>query len=397
MKLEDVDAAIAAWDDRLRRIDENLLALESSDTYEMLKASGRARALEGATEISGQQALDAVTEIFEARQALGTWFDRLKAARANVSFWNREAQLAQLLVLLEGEVIELATADVPLAQRGLLDDAQHKSRSKSGDLVDHMAQLFARARDILSRTERVWKESEKLLETASKRVTELDGEGLAAGPARTELETLKREVERISTQIAGNPSSCFQALSTWVVPRLEALGQQLERERQSLAKARAMLDEARQRLASLSALESQVKTTIAKTSQRFKHAAVTLDATIVSQYGTWLEKLASTLEMGRVSAVEVGVKRFLEDCAKSSEQCNQQIAICSRCEQQFDELVGRLRARRAQSTALARRGKNISTLETLMSQAETALAAVPCELALASKLVEAVDAGFSTV
>jgi hypothetical protein len=363
----------------------------------MLKASERAGALGGATEISGQQAIDAVAQIFEARQSLGGWFDRVKVARANLSYWNRDSQLAQLQEQLEGEVIELATADVPLAQRSLLDDAQHKSRTKSADLVEQMKQLFARARDILSRIEHVWKESEKLLETASTRVAALDTECPGAGPVRTELETLKREVARISTQIAGNPSNSYSALSTWVVPRLEALGQQVERERESVNKARAMLDEARQRLSEFAALGSQVKSLLASTEQRFLCNAVPPGAEVFAQYSAWLDKLDATFEMGRVSAVEVGVARFLEDCAKSSEQCNELAAFCTRCQRQFDELSGRIRARRAQSVALGRRGKNISSLEGLLSQAETALAGVPCDLARASKLVDAVDAGFLTL
>ena len=42
MREEEVDQLVVAWDERLRRIDENLIALEAEPTYQMLSGGARA-------------------------------------------------------------------------------------------------------------------------------------------------------------------------------------------------------------------------------------------------------------------------------------------------------------------------------------------------------------------
>src|SRR5258706_9555766 len=77
-----IDALLAAWDERLRRADENLLALEAEPTYQMLAGPGDLHAtLEGTTRTRVEPALGALTELFEHRARLTEVLDRAKAIR----------------------------------------------------------------------------------------------------------------------------------------------------------------------------------------------------------------------------------------------------------------------------------------------------------------------------
>ena len=50
--LEQIDLLLAAWDERLRRMSENLVALESEAIYQILAGkAGKRPALEGVTRI----------------------------------------------------------------------------------------------------------------------------------------------------------------------------------------------------------------------------------------------------------------------------------------------------------------------------------------------------------
>ena len=81
--LEQIDLLLAAWDERLRRMDENLVALESEAIYQMLAGkAGKRAALEGVTRERVDPALDAVTELFENRERLTAVVAKAKEVRA---------------------------------------------------------------------------------------------------------------------------------------------------------------------------------------------------------------------------------------------------------------------------------------------------------------------------
>src|SRR5262249_22040000 len=122
-----IDARLAAWSERLQRIDDSLLALEAEPIYQMLSGPKRTP-LEGVTRERVEPALEALANLFEARQRLGEVFERAKELRASMSalaFWENDDKLKQIQQLLDGPSIHMGTQTTPLARRGLLDAGAH--------------------------------------------------------------------------------------------------------------------------------------------------------------------------------------------------------------------------------------------------------------------------------
>ncbi|MGH7296405.1 MAG: hypothetical protein ACRELB_15815, partial [Polyangiaceae bacterium] len=86
MSLEAIDRALAEWDERLRRVDESLLALEADPTYQVLApALSSPLAVEGETRRVVEPALRAMREVFEHRCRLTEVLDRARAVRESMS------------------------------------------------------------------------------------------------------------------------------------------------------------------------------------------------------------------------------------------------------------------------------------------------------------------------
>src|SRR5262249_16828931 len=116
--LEQIDLLLSAWDERLRRMDENLVALESEAIYQILAGKAGKRAeLAGVTKDRVSPALDGVTELFENRDRLAAIVTRAREVRESISsltFWETDDKIAQVHRLLRGTSIELGQKVVAL-------------------------------------------------------------------------------------------------------------------------------------------------------------------------------------------------------------------------------------------------------------------------------------------
>ena len=72
-----IDDLLAQWEEHLRRVDENLLALEGEPTYQMLSGA----TLDGQTKRVVEPALEALRNVFEQRGKLTSVIDRAKELR----------------------------------------------------------------------------------------------------------------------------------------------------------------------------------------------------------------------------------------------------------------------------------------------------------------------------
>src|SRR5580704_11797966 len=120
MSVEAVDRVLAEWDERLRLVDENLLALEADPTYQMLAPRGSSPlTMEGETLRVVEPALGAMREIFEHRARLTEVLERAREVRASMSgvaFWGNDEKEKRIHELLEGPSIELEQRATPLAR-----------------------------------------------------------------------------------------------------------------------------------------------------------------------------------------------------------------------------------------------------------------------------------------
>ncbi len=136
MSVEAVDRALQEWEERLRRVDESLLALEGEPTYEMLAPRAAPRApLEGETKQRVAPALDALTDLFEHRGRLTEVLERAKELRASMSgmaFWGSDEKEREIQALLYGPSIELPPDLTPPRPEDAARPWSPRSEGRSG-------------------------------------------------------------------------------------------------------------------------------------------------------------------------------------------------------------------------------------------------------------------------
>jgi hypothetical protein len=400
--IEGVDALLSAWEQRLRRMDENLIALESEEAYQRLAGvAGRRAALLGVTADRVLPALDAVTDLFQQREQLVEVVARARAARASISaltFWDRDEKLALAVRLLRAPSIDVGARSTPLAELGLLDEAVREVRVEPEALLAEMVRTFDRARDVILSVAR----ARRLLGPAIEAL-ELEIQALRALSARhgdgeeAALAEASRALVELADLVQRDPLGCVATPEKPSIPGLAAIRARLVALDAAAHRVAAALDHARALCHSLREIHARAVAAFAVASRAIEDAATSLAAPLDdAQLGgldPWLEKLTTTAAAHRFAAAEVGLARFRETALGYLAHEERAIADADAAASARAELQGRLEARRAQARALtARAGVDPGPLEARARDAELLVRAQPLPLARARRAVEAYEA-----
>jgi hypothetical protein len=399
MSVEAVDRILEEWDERLRLVDENLLALESEPTYEMLAPRSTTRApLEGETKKLVVPALEALGELFEHRGRLTETLERAKELRASMSslaFWGTAEKEREIQQLLFGPSIELPPDLTPLARRTLLDPGKREVKVVPGQLLAAMAAAYERARDVILAVQRAWAETEPALAELEARVRQaresaraLDLEAAVEG----ELAGIEQALEQLRARVARDPLGASKDMGSELGPRLGALTTRLSEEaalrrkvEEGLLRAAKLRGELR--VAHLAALEAVERFPLEVEGARAPGPPV--EDALVLGLDPWLDRISESAHSGRWRAADVGLARWRE-AAESYLQKDDAIAkALTALVARRDELKGRLAARRAQAATFAARGVPLDpNAEAVGREAEGLLLMRPTPLAKASELVQ---------
>jgi hypothetical protein len=400
--IEAVDALLAAWEKRLQRLDENLIALESEEAYQRLAGvAGRRAALLGATAERVLPALDAVTDLFQQREQLAEVVGRARAARASISaltFWDRDEKLALIVRLLRAPSIDVGVRSTPLAELGLLDEAEREVRVEPEALLAEMVRTFDRARDVILAVARAWKSLGPPIEALELEIAALRALSARHGDAAAaDLAAADRALADLAQLAQLDPLGCLAIAETPSIPGLAAIRARLAADAAAASRVAAALDHARAQRLALRTLHARAVAAFAAASRAVDDAAIALPAPLddaqVSGLDAWIDKLAATAAAHRVAAAEVGLARLHETAAGYLAHDEQALADADAAIGARAELQGRLSARRAQAAALtARHGVDPAPLEARAREAELLLRAPPIPLARARRAVEAYEA-----
>jgi hypothetical protein len=399
MNVEAVDRVLADWEERLRRVDENLLALESDPTYQMVAPRGQvASSLEGETARVVRPALDALRDVFENRGRLRDVLDRAKEVRASISslaFWGNEEKCRQIENLLAGASIELEGGSAPLSERGLLDPDAREVWVVPDRLLLAMAADFERARDVVVAVARAWAASETRLAAMSKSIAGVRGHASALGlepGVLEELSAIEDEVEAARVWLAKDPLAASRDLAARAAEGLAALEARLG----ELAALRERVACELRAAASTIADVRTTQTRAAKAAERLPREVegagtsdMATDEGLVDGLGPWLAKIDAAAAAGRWPTAEVGLRRWNESARAYLAHDAAIVATLDKVMARREELAGRLSARRAQMAALQSRGVVVpAAAEELADEADRLLSARPTPLARARALVE---------
>ncbi len=399
MREEDIDQLIVAWDERLRRVDENLIALEAEPTYQMLAGGARA-SLRGRTRDRVVPALDALGELFEHRERLNSVVVRAKELRAEVSFWAKDEKLAEIVALLGGPSITLGTRQLPVAQRNLLDPATTEVAVVPEALLSEMVRAYQVARDAVAEVAAAWARVEPRLLELEQDVAEAQKEAALLDQVEATREAVARVVAdlgRVRTRVATDPLGVLGQVDADVAPQLGALRSMLGELGAHKASVTRGLGEADTILAKLDEATRAADEATARAEREIAGMPVSSSARagrreIVRGLQPWREKITTAAQAGRWRAADVGLARWLE-VARGVLETELGVAVAARAaEEQRTELAGRLSARRAQASALAARGLAVPPdVEQIARGAEATLRARPTDLAKARSEVDSYE------
>jgi hypothetical protein len=404
MGVEAIDRILAEWEERLRRIDESLLALEAEPTYQMLAPRSSPRMpLRGETARIVSPALDALGELFEHRGRLTEVLDRAKDVRASMSaFWGNDDKEREIVLLLEGPSIELPPEATPLGRRALLDPGARDVRIVPQQLLAAMAAAFESARDAVVAVKQAWERTEIATSDVERQVRDARAAAASLGvdaAAEADLSDVERELEAVKSRVAADPLGASSDVVARMVPRVASvvarlgeLSAQRARVEQALAGAQEVLARMRAaRAAAVVAVDAMPREVAGA------HAPGTPSQDgLAESLVPWLAKIEETARAGRWHPAEVGLARW-NDTARAAVANDERIAgALSAVIARRDELAGRLSARRAQAAALAARGVVLdASLQDVAREAEKLLAQRPTRLAHANALVDRYDEGVS--
>jgi hypothetical protein len=419
--VEQIDLLLAAWDERLRRMDENLVALESEAIYQILAGkAGKRPALEGATKERVGPALDAVTELFENRERLSAVVAKAREVRASISaltFWESDDKIAEVFRLLRGTSIELGQKVVALSQRNLLDQSFHEVFIEPEQLLAQMATRFQEARTVLLAVSQAWEALDPAMATIEAEVKTLrdlaaelgppaNAGGTPAPPAKAgeqpkeipELAQAEAELARLRARVAKDPLGAQGGVAQEITPRLAALRARLEAERAARQRTQSGLAEARDVRRRLAEEHQRALRLAAEARQQIEGAAVTrlpplLDEGLLTGLDEWLRKIEGTAEARRWSPAEVGLARWRATAEQYHATAHAAATAAEALLARRGELAGRLSARRAQAAALGARGLALDpAAEARAREADMLLRKRPVPIDEATKVVEGYEA-----
>ena len=386
--IADVDRALTQWEERLNRVDANLLELDQHSAMRDLERGP----LTGLTARRAASALQELRELFDQRGRLREVLDRARRTRAGmIRRFPARDRLAEIDDLLRGPSIRLPAETAPLGDRALLSDAAGVSLSPDALLV-RMQQAFEAARDTVLSAAEAWERLYPALSTLDDELAHFDALTAHLGVALTdELALLQARVMGLRGRLAADPLGVAVELDAEVLPRLTELRERVKRHggsrrglERELAGARLLLGEVRAAALDLARTETRAEELAGLT------AVVGPNSGDIDGLATWLATLEATAVAGKYAAATVGLARWQETVLAERLRLDGRRQQLLQLIDQHGELLGRVRARSAQLAARPGEGRNALLLR-LLAEAEQLLLVRPARLGDARDLLAVVE------
>jgi hypothetical protein len=385
---------LAAWQDRLALMSRNLGEINELPALQRIKARLRATPhfYAGETASRINDALAALDDLWKDYLLLNALLDEADALRKQSGiFHDHEAEIGELL---RGRSITLPVAHVPLAERGLLTNAERADKVTPDELLAAMNALFVIARDTILELDgdeaRLKPGLDALLGTAHELACRANTLGFDAH----EIAAIVAPLEALGAEMTTNPLGAGRKLQEGEaeLAQWRARLETAERERDALEAAFAAAIEELKELQRLSH-EAQ----LAHESSSSKVAGQSAlprptERSVIAQFGTWLDALDTSRKRGDWRAAKAGLEKWTAACATHNEVERRTLATNTAPIAARDELRGRLKALRAKASAHEARGISVDTkVARLGDEARDILYSQPADLQKAAALLSAYE------
>lgn len=381
MDLAGIDRALAGLRTTVAAMSTNLVDLEND--------AGRIRLdqapLTGATAEQWSQAQPALERLWQWYAQLNDVLDKVGRLRGTKSHLDAD-QVTQLDWLVNGPSIELSTAGVPLAERGLFGPTETTTRCSPRQLLDRMREAFDQVVTIIRACDQKWQVTDDSLVPLEAQLAEADQLAAAIGEThRPELDRARAQLAQLRQAAMCDPlaptpvsTAGLAATLATVTADLRRLCQLRDHLGARLADARQLLDELGTTMAAAVAARTEAETKIAGPATAAPPAVATdLEAS--------LARIQETAGQGDWRGAGNQLALWSTRAGDALAQARQTLAANKAPLATRDELRGRLDAYRAKAYRLGL--LEDPRVADLYARAKKALYTAPTDLSQAEQLV----------
>ena len=323
--LEAVDAALAAWRDRLAAASRNVSELSELPDYAIAKqaAHGTGRVAEEARGL-----VATMDELWQGVLLIGAALDRAETARNRGSrLWRGPESAAEAMEILQGPSVKVDLSDTPVLHRRLLAGPRATATVSPETLLHTMEAAFDRAREQLERITAATQKADALQARLAAAVA-----SLPPGPLAAQLAAAERP----------DPLDRLEALEA-LRPVVDAASADHQQGRAGLAAARSAL-------ASLAEADAKAR---AEAERCRSAVAATLPppTDTLPELTAWLGRLDATLGAGRLQACAIGLKNWLALHDRAASETATLAANAAAALARYQDLTARLGVLRAKHRA----------------------------------------------
>ncbi len=391
MTLEQIDQALAQWQERLALAGTNLLELDDIAAYQRLRGdvSHPAVALTGLTHTRIGPALPAISSLWQSLQQLTEIIQKAQRLRASLGrLWVHEGERRQIEFLLQGESVQMPSVEAPFAQRGLLSGADQTPAMTPERLLAQMTQDFVVAKEAVLALETAWSRLDQSLVTADREVASLQSlvDRLGA-PVPPEMDAARREVASLRARVSTDPLGVEAALTaevTSLLARARAPLSVLEKQRTrletDLGRARVLLQE-------LDTLQPTWETLRRDCRDKIEAFPVT-GPVVRADFADWLRSVEEARQRQQWKPARIGLDRWLAAAEAARGELSECCLAARAALERRQELRGLLHALQAKARAQAAQGRAPDlSLADLAREAQQLLHGRPTPLERAASVV----------
>ena len=351
---------LTAWQDRLALVSRNLG--EMNELPALLRVKARLRAASdfyaGETASRIGDALAALDDLWKDYLLLNALLDEAEVLHKQSGlFHDHEAEVRELL---HGRSITLPVAHIPLAERGLLTNAEHADKVAPEELLAAMNTLFAMAKDTILALDGAETRLKPRLEALFVVARELAGCAEALGFDSAKIEATTVPFEALGAELTTNPLGAERKLAEGEKSLADWRAQldSAERDRNGVEAALRTAAEALKELHQVShQAELARENAVAKVAGPLALQPPT-EASVISQIGAWLDAIGASAKRGDWRAAKSGLEKWIAACASHQEKERRALAANLAPIEARDELRGRLKALRVKANAYSARGNS---------------------------------------
>jgi hypothetical protein len=398
MRLPELDALLADWQQKMGTIAHNLYEFCDLPTYQRLMGTGGMpkATLTGTTQQKVVMVNSDFTYLYQLFELLRETIDRATSLRTQVPKRGGEPIMAEIETLLTGHSIALPLQIVPIQSRDIVGASTLGDRITLEEILTRMAETFTRSKTVVLEIDAIWNHLELGLADLQQRANPILQEmsALIANSPMLVPVAIQQSFSAFQVQFAAvhqaidtDPLTANESLITQIEPSLQAMQAHLSALQSQRQEVFRSLDEGLRSLQALRELCEKALLQMPEWQDKIvqTQSIVIPSSEVVVELTQWLDRLSKNAQDGNVLPVKVGLSRWQVQFEIALTQVQAAIDQMTQALQQRIELRGRLTAMKAKASFMGR--AEDSVLCTIEAQAEKVLYSRPTDLQVSQQLI----------